>query len=702
MAADSRLAALLRALQAPDKQLDTLKLLSNAASVFSRLKNPQNVTLLASQLLSSSAIWRQNDELQTSFRFISVFQTAIVTRAQTPTDLAQSASGQYLRGPTGYSAEVSQNDFVQATLKAANSQTARWKHALLIAGIMLGLRSPEAPSGSQQLLATLGCALRKAVNISLEEMDGADSTSSHSITLALNYAFPLLSQVEQSFLHYNRLLPVLTRTAFCSQDGLSGALILQEIGSDVVPCGPNNYAWSDQSRSFQSLTKLSAQPLVAGMGPLARLIAAAVEAVNDPRLLETISQDLVTFAKTTAHLWRQNKISEVQYSEESLRFDRSTLEKTLPMLWRLMRSVLFSITIILRSLLGRVVSDGTLATTAIATDVALQSLRTLRHLYFVSVRLGSNSFSQYTFVYHTAIDILCASPSQANAFLHEIRSQSLAHIPSHAFDRTLDLYFLNTSEHLSLVLPATTSENLLCAAAAPYLSSGANRGMLDTFEAAHSVMLAVFSSTQNMELTISMLPCYIHQLFEVFPQSLSTRQFRFAFKTLLRITSPPSPLSVSSPQLAEVLLDLLHHRAMLQSSYTSPTPQSTLVGSGQTGIEGTSSSVMIAPSPEALDEQSGLTLALLDSLPFMSSHLLEEWLSLAADLIRKIDDINSRGTCRQRFWEVISNGEMDVERSQICVIWWNTKGGEERVMSDMEVRPAMSGAIGWEVEQSKL
>lgn len=58
--------------------------------------------------------------------------------------------------------------------------------------------------------------------------------------------------------------------------------------------------------------------------------------------------------------------------------------------------------------------------------------------------------------------------------------------------------------------------------------------------------------------------------------------------------------------------------------------------------------------------------------------------------------------CRQRLWEVLSNGEMDVDRSAFCVAWWSTRGGKEMVLSehsgDVE-GPFMSGGP---VEACKL
>lgn len=150
-----------------------------------------------------------------------------------------------------------------------------------------------------------------------------------------------------------------------------------------------------------------------------------------------------------------------------------------------------------------------------APRIASQALHTLRNLSFISSRLGSNSFSQYTFVYLTAIDIICNYPLQAEAFIREIRPVELGQIPKHPLERCLDLFFLNAAEHFTLVLTTRTNEDLLISAATPYLVAGGNNHLLEIFEAAHSVVLAVLSAPQSADLAAKHLPSYVDTLFKV-------------------------------------------------------------------------------------------------------------------------------------------------------------------------------------------
>ena len=253
------------------------------------------------------------------------------------------------------------------------------------------------------------------------------------------------------------------------------------------------------------------------------------------------------------------------------------------------------------------------------------------------------------------MDILAAYPAQAEAFLHAIKSPDVSVIPQHPLDRCLDLFFLNTAEHFTLVLPSQTSEDLLVTAAAPYLAAGGNNNLLAIFEAAHSVMLAVFSAPQNAELTTRHLPFYIDALFRVFPQNLSGRQFRLAFKTLLRLTSPPAALAATEPMLSATLLELLHERANNASPIALPLRAN----------ENASST----DPPIPLSEQAVLTLTIIDTFAQLPLDLLDEWLPLAAYLVNQIEDQSMREHCKEHFWHMLVGGEMDPDRSGVCHSW---------------------------------
>lgn len=204
---------------------------------------------------------------------------------------------------------------------------------------------------------------------------------------------------------------------------------------------------------------------------------------------------------------------------------------------------------------------------------------------------------------------------------------------------------------------------------------------MEIFEAAHSAILSVLSCPQHSALTIRMAPFYIVKLFESFPRLISPRQFRVAFKTVMQIVSPPFPIAAMEPHMSETLLEML--RSHIEHANKAPLPQEMFArdAAGQA-------------VQEMLSEQSALALALVDSLPFLPIPLVEEWLTIAAQSLNEIPDVNLRETVKKRFWEMLVSGEMDVERSAIGVAWWGTKGGRELVLHGHSGEPPMmSGAL---------
>ena len=355
------------------------------------------------------------------------------------------------------------------------------------------------------------------------------------------------------------------------------------------------------------------------------------------------------------------------------------MQTTLPLLWQLLRETFFAIIIILRSAIGRTLCDPYMATPQSAPHVAIQTLHILRHLEFVGARLGQTSTAQYTFVNFAAIDILNQYPDHMRNFLQAIRPANVGHIPQHPLDRTNDLFFLNTAEHFTMTASPGMNENLILAAAIPYMSPQSQKVSNDLYEAAHSVALAIFAVPACADLAARQLPAYTETVMQSFPQKLSPQQFRLALRSVTRIAKPPSALSKLQPLLPMIVMEMLAARTTVASETILP--------------PSTAESIKLN---EAVSEKSVVNMALIDCLPDLALPLLSDWLTRTAVTINQINDPLQRQACRQRFWEVLSSGEMDQEHSVACVFWWNSRGGRELLL-DNEYKEediySMSGAL---------
>ncbi|XHG03143.1 hypothetical protein AWENTII_006462 [Aspergillus wentii] len=693
MATERSLAALLRSLQSPSGYQDAFTLLPTATSFLSVLGNPLNISLLASQLLIAPGIWERPIDLQACRKILSVFNTAAIS-------ILQSDTADEPRISYGRPRKLEREAWVKAVVNGADDKSPRWRHMLLLGGILLGFEGQNRQGLPWNIRRKLESALVTAAQLALEELDPRDDSNGRCIIMVLNYTFELLSDSERTKLDYDRLLPVMIQATYYSPEGLEGGYFLGTIDKDIVEVPGKRFKWSAQSVTFGHLSAMSSSPLISALGPLSRFIAHAIENVRDPALVSQSVDQISDFARILMVQWRQNKLSEIDLAEEAEFLDPDSLKNTIPMLWKVLRNSLYSAVIVLRAVLGRVINDKVLAAGRSAPYLSMQALHILRSLYFVSSRISQNSSSQHMFVTLTAVDILAQYPDLAENLLRSVKPGDLGQIPAHPVERCLDLFFLNTAELFTPVLSPQSSEELLISAALPYLAAGGNNNLLEIFEAAHSVFLAVVAIPGNATIAAKHLPFYVDNLFAVFPHNLSGRQFRLAFKTVIQLTAPPSLIANSQPLLPSVLIEILHDRALNASQKALP----------QSSQGGAATDMSKMPP---LSEQAFLTLALIDSLCFLRVEDLEEWLPLTARLINVLEGPEMRSACVERFWEALSSGEMDVDRAHYCVTWWSTLGGRELVLFGAEPGalpesdyspdgPYMSGAIGAVAPESKL
>lgn len=695
MPADRLLNQVLADYQTPHDERQTERLFGTTLTLLTELTNPLNLSLLTSQFLTAPAIWHRHtpdaDPLRsTCLRVLSVYNTAAIHVRRNELENADKrrALGFGITASPAVGGGLRSEAWARAVVKGADERSSRWQHLLVLAGIFMGFEGNGRQSLSGSMRRTLEGAVVTAANLALHSLGREPPVASSAIVLALNWAFSLLSDVAREGLDCDSLLPVAVQ-AMLGEAGYQGGLFLGSLGPDVRQVG-ERLDWPEISGSFMALKDLSSKPLVETAGPLSNLIAYSVEKAKDHRLVLRAQDDLLAFTSTLLAQWWNVMLSDVEISEEGASLTENTLQATWSTLWRLLTHILFAVVAILRAITARSLLDPQLKNDVTGPVVAAKTLHIYRNLYFISTR-GNDSFQAYTFSYLTSIDVLARHSEPSIAFLRETAPSTSGSKPSRALLKTLDLFYLNTAEHLPLNMPPEACEDLIIRPATAYLSHGAphSKVMMQLFEAAHSAVLSVLSCPQNGPIAVKMAAFYAETLLMSFPARISPRQFRLAFSTLMQILSPPFPVSATRPDLAETLLEMVHFRV----------PQA-----GQVPLPATQDQSLSAPP--LMSEQSALVLTLIDALPFLSLPILEDWMNLAAGALHKISDPMLRDVAKQRFWDILGSGEMDVERAAIGVAWWGTKGGRELVLFGparaMAQEPLMSGALVDESAASRL
>ncbi|GAB1320656.1 hypothetical protein MFIFM68171_10866 [Madurella fahalii] len=687
MSIDRLLTTVLQLYQDVHDDARTEQIYGTTTTLLTNLSNPLNLSLLTSQLLTAPAIWGRRDGMRACYRIISIYNTAAIHVRRNEIENAKNKGGQ--RAGSGLGSDA----WAAAVLKGADEQSGRWQHLLVFSGVLMGMESGHRQSLSSGMRSTVEQAVVTATNLALQIREPEPPAPAAPVALALNYAFPLLSDSSRAALDCDALVPVAAR-AMLSREGLEDGIFVATIDQDVQQ-SDEKFMWTENSPSFLHLRRLEQKPLISGLGPLSRLLAHAAQHARDSGVVLQLQDDLMTFTSRLLRHWQANKLSELESSEEDIFLTQETLQSTWPALWQFLKKTMYAIVAVLQAVVARSLLDRHLRKHAVAPVVATKTLHTLRNLYFISSRNGSDAFQVYSFTYLTSLDNLSRYGDAAAAFLQELRPPTAGSIPRHPLHRTLDLFYLNVAEHLPLNLPVEACDALIVQPAIAYLTSPATHTgplsprMVELFESAHSAVLAALSCPHNAPLTADLVPFYADALFSSFPAHISPRQFRLAFKTVMQIVSPPFPVAESHPQLAETLLEMVRFRAV--SAARQPLPASpSQAGAGGAG-----------QGQEPLSEQSTLVLTLIDSLPFLQLGIFEEWMTLAAAAVNEIEDRRLREVAKRRFWDVLVSGEMDVERAAIGVAWWGTKGGREAVLYGARGPPPpapqgmymMSGAI---------
>jgi hypothetical protein len=135
---------------------------------------------------------------------MGVFHSAAHTIIKREEDLA---SGQAPKPYTTFPPQVEEGlpreEWLRAVIKGADERSPRWKHVIVLGGLLLGFGPAEEELLSRSLRSTLEHALVQATNLALEEVIHGDEMGAHCVALVLNHSFPLLSDYERAQLNYN-------------------------------------------------------------------------------------------------------------------------------------------------------------------------------------------------------------------------------------------------------------------------------------------------------------------------------------------------------------------------------------------------------------------------------------------------------------------------------------------------------------------
>lgn len=225
----------------------------------------------------------------------------------------------------------------------------------MLAGLLIGFEGQGKISVG--LRRKLQIATVKAVNLTLREGEVRSELARNSIAMMMSHVFDLLDHAEKLNLDHDLLLPMLYQPPLFSREGLHSGYFLSSIDADIGQSTGTKFDWSSKSSTYAQCQRMVNGPLLSSLGSLSRVMAFSVNHVLDINLVSVMVNDLSSFTRSLCLQWRQNKLSEIDITEEATFLTDETIRTSLPTLWRGLKSAMFAIVIILRAILGRVLGD---------------------------------------------------------------------------------------------------------------------------------------------------------------------------------------------------------------------------------------------------------------------------------------------------------------------------------------------------------
>ena len=161
------------------------------------LSNPLNVTLLTSQILTAPAFWDRPDGLHLCLRILAIFHSACVAVLRND-DEAHSRLA------------ISKEDWIKAVALGADDRSPRWRHVLVLGGLLLGFEGQEREDLPWTLKHNLHGGIITVINLALEDLRGRGDLEAHCIVLVLNHTFDILSPAEREGFNFD-VWPALVR-----------------------------------------------------------------------------------------------------------------------------------------------------------------------------------------------------------------------------------------------------------------------------------------------------------------------------------------------------------------------------------------------------------------------------------------------------------------------------------------------------------
>ncbi|KDN53399.1 hypothetical protein K437DRAFT_253095 [Tilletiaria anomala UBC 951] len=350
--------------------------------------------------------------------------------------------------------------------------------------------------------------------------------------------------------------------------------VLQRIAEDVTRSGEDDKLnIASDSETARRVKALAGDKLYPWLGPISQLVAVGLSqatlqlsladlsalalirpADSTPANLEPFFTRVRVLSEHIGMLWLGSELAGTDNDQINMDSRETTKQ-----LWNTFKSYIFCLTMPFDSLMEAVIDMCPSPTVPIAArpphksgltgrwpavassnlppqflSIVQSILQTYGHLYWIVSAFGSNGFTAYTHIFYSSLDIIGRDAEACVALMELIEpTDSLGKkLEMNDAKRSAITYYLDVAEQLTASLPDEIIEARLLPTCRPYLDDPRFR---TTFESAHSVVLAIFSSQKRV--CMSLVPYYVDILLRSYPSLLTSVQLDHAFSTIVNTAS---------------------------------------------------------------------------------------------------------------------------------------------------------------------
>ena len=135
---------------------------------------------------------------------MSLFHSAAIAKAKAEAGLDGEAKDRYTSGiRKAEASDIKLQEWVQAIVMGADDRSPRWRHALLLGGLLVGMRNQEVLSIPASLEVGLSIGLVRSVNFALDAFRQEDPFPGSCLALILAQCFADLPERERARLNYD-------------------------------------------------------------------------------------------------------------------------------------------------------------------------------------------------------------------------------------------------------------------------------------------------------------------------------------------------------------------------------------------------------------------------------------------------------------------------------------------------------------------